>query len=192
MDGGAFLLSPHSRQIRAGSLRSPHRLANCSFTPRTGHSLMMDSMKIKQIITLLAGISMLASSKAENNTGAENEASPAGQPASKMTKRVQNLNNKLNNIIIPEINFHDITVAECLDILRIRIIEFDPEPDEKRKGINFVIRNGNDNGKNIGDLKVSELRLKNIPLGTALQYICSEADLRYIVEAYAVVILPAK
>ena len=50
---------------------------------------------------------MLASSKAENNTGAENEASPAGQPASKMAKSVQNLNNKLKKIIIPEVHFED-------------------------------------------------------------------------------------
>lgn len=149
---------------------------------------MMDEMKIKQIITLLAGISMLASSKAENNTGAENEASPAGQPASKMAKSVQNLNNKLKKIIIPEVHFEDITVAECLNILRLRAREFDPEPDENRKGVNFVIRNG----KDIGGLKVSELRLSNIPLGTALQYICSKAGLRYRVEANAVIILPAR
>jgi len=153
---------------------------------------MMDEMKIKQIITLLAGISMLASSKAENNTGAENEASPAGQPASKMAKSVQNLNNKLKKIIIPEVHFEDITVAECLNILRLRAREFDPEPDENRKGVNFVIRNGKDNGKDIGGLKVSELRLSNIPLGTALLYICSKAGLRYRVEANAVIILPAR
>lgn len=135
---------------------------------------------------------MLASSKAEDNTAAGNETSPVGQPASKEAKSVQNLNPKLNNIIIPKIDIRDLTVSECLEFLLLRAREFDPEPDEQRKGVNFVLRNGNDNGKNIGDLKVSALRLGNIPLGTALHYICQKTGLRYNVEAYAVVILPAE
>ena len=137
-------------------------------------------------------------------------------PAEGSTARatgVQYLQQKLNNIMLPKVDFDNVTVQECLDILRIRVNEFDPEPDENLKGINFYIRNpgassgaGGDgdeasldagaeaasggDGSNIGSRRIDELRLQNVPVGTVLQYICDKTRLRYKLDAYTVILLP--
>ena len=135
-----------------------------------------------------------------------------GEGSSARATGVQYLQQKLNNIILPAVDFDNVTVQECLEILRLRANEFDPEPDEKRKGINFYIRDpeaGGDGGQadagdaaldagaqvalgstKIGQRRVDELRLSNVPLGTVLQYICDKTRLRYKLDDYTVILLP--
>lgn len=124
---------------------------------------------------------------------------------------VQYIQQKLNNIIIPLVNFDNTTVEEALDFLRLRAREIDPEPDENRKGINFIIRKptvtadgGGDGGDaladadadapaaggNINTLRIDELKLRNVPLGTVLQYICDKTRLRYKLDEHSVILLP--
>jgi len=117
---------------------------------------------------------------------------------------------KLRSIIIPSINFEDTTVEEAIDFLRLRSRELDNrELDPDRKGVNFVIRRpraadlgGTDadadafgglpvGGGNLGALRIRELRLRNVPLAVALQYICDQAGLRYRVDDFAVTLVPA-
>ena len=117
---------------------------------------------------------------------------------------------KLRRIIIPNINFEDTTVEEAIDFLRQRSRELDTiELDPERKGVNFVIRRprssdigdaGADLGEgaglplgtaNLGALRIRELRLRNVPLAVALQYICDAAGLRYRVDDFAVTLVPA-
>ncbi len=117
---------------------------------------------------------------------------------------------KLRRIIIPSINFEDTTVEEAVDFLRQRSRELDNlEVDPDRRGVNFVIRRprssdvgdaGADLGDadglplgttNLGALRIRELRLRNVPLAVALQYICDQAGLRYRVDDFAVTLVPA-
>ncbi len=117
---------------------------------------------------------------------------------------------KLRRIIIPSINFEDTTVEEAIDFLRMRSRELDNiELDPDRKGVNFVIRRprsgdaadasgdfgdfgtGGVGGGNLGSRGISELRLRNVPLAVALQYICDAAGLRYRVDDFAVTLVPA-
>ena len=63
-----------------------------------------------------------------------------GDGPSSQTSGIQYLQQKLNNIIIPDVDFEDVTVQEALETLRIRAREFDIETDEDKKGINFIIR----------------------------------------------------
>jgi general secretion pathway protein D len=116
---------------------------------------------------------------------------------------------KLRRIIIPSINFEDTTVEEAIDFLRLRSRELDNiELDPDRKGVNFVIRRpgagdgGGDadpggfgglptGGGNLGARPIRELRLRNVPLAVALQYICDAANLRYRVDDFAVTLVPA-
>jgi tetratricopeptide (TPR) repeat protein len=113
------------------------------------------------------------------------------------------IRNKLNSIIIPRIDFEDTTVEEAIDFLRIRAAELDTlELDPSRKGISFVVRrprySSNDNsheaaalgGGDPGMFRIKELRLKNVPLGMALKYICDATKLRYKVDDYAVTLVP--
>lgn len=116
---------------------------------------------------------------------------------------------KLRRIIIPSINFEDTTLEEAIDFLRQRSRELDNiELDPERKGVNFVIRRptssdaGGDadtgafgalggGSTNLGARPIRELRLRNVPLAVALQYIVDAAGLRYRVDDFAVTLVPA-
>jgi len=115
---------------------------------------------------------------------------------------------KLKQIILPEINLRNSTVEEAVEFLRIRSKELDTTTlDESKKGINFVVRtprvvdeagdDAGDLGGGLGEEKadpnatiIDELKLKNVPLETALDYICKAAKLRYKVDEFAVTLLP--
>jgi len=113
---------------------------------------------------------------------------------------------KLKNIVIPVIDFEDTSVEEAIDYLRVRSIELDTlELDPTKKGINFVIRkpqggaaaeDGLDAGGGAaaaapGAARINELRLRNVPLAEALNYICEATRLRWSVDDFAVTIKPA-
>lgn len=119
---------------------------------------------------------------------------------------------KLKQIIIPEINLTNSTVEEAVEFLRVRSKELDTTVlDESKKGINFVVRTPktvDEGGEDVGDgddldagglggpavdpnaTIIKDLKLKNVPLETALEYICEAADLRYKVDEFAVTLLP--
>ena len=114
---------------------------------------------------------------------------------------------KLQQIVIPVVDFSNTTVEEAIDFLRIRSIELDLGTlDEKEKGVNFVVRKpkvvgaADDSldaeGGLLGDavdpsaVTIDKLYLTNVPLQVALQYICDKAKLRYKVDEYAVTLLP--
>ena len=114
---------------------------------------------------------------------------------------------KLQQIIIPVVDFDNTTVEEAIDFLRVRSIELDLGTlDEEKKGVNFVVRKpkvvdaADDSldaeGGLLGDnvdpsaVTIDSLYLTNVPLQVALQYICDKADLRFKVDEYAVTLLP--
>lgn len=117
------------------------------------------------------------------------------------------ITNKLQNIIIPRVDFADTPLDEAMEYLTQKSIELDTDPDPTRKGINFVIDKGSvsptggggidedlGGGLLLGDdpssKKIDVLRLRNVPLATALEYVCAKTGLRYRVDEYAVTLLP--
>ena len=118
-----------------------------------------------------------------------------------------NIEFKLKNMIIPVVDFDDTTVEEAIDFLRQRATELDKwELDPVKKGINFVIRKPRIGGGGApdaeldvegglgaidpGSARVKELKLRNVPLSSVLQYICEQARLRFKVDDFAVTLLP--
>jgi beta-lactamase regulating signal transducer with metallopeptidase domain len=101
---------------------------------------------------------------------------------------------KLNSIIIPRIEFQDTTVEEAIEFLRLRAAELDSlESDPARKGVNFVIRHPRPapaKGVAAPPLLIRELKVRNVSLGRAIQYICELANLRYTVDDTAVILAP--
>lgn len=118
---------------------------------------------------------------------------------------------KLRRIVIPVVNFEDITVEEAVDFLRQRAIELDTlEVNAEKKGVNFLIKGdtaaaggladagldaaaavgGAAAGGSIGAIKIKSLRLSNMPLGQVLKYICEKARLRFKIDDYAVTLVP--
>ncbi len=66
-------------------------------------------------------------------------------------------------IIIPSIEFRDATLTECIDFIRIKARDLDPD----KKGVNIIIKPGGDASARI------TLSLKDVPLSEALRY-CAE------------------
>ena len=116
------------------------------------------------------------------------------------------IKNKLDSIIIPLIDFEDVSVEEAIDFLRLRTVELDStELDPNNKGISFVIRkprvSSGDAGldadaglgaaQDPGAFRIKELRLRNVPVSEALKYIAGNTKLRYKIDDYAVTLVPA-
>ncbi|NWK56268.1 type II and III secretion system protein [Verrucomicrobiaceae bacterium N1E253] len=119
------------------------------------------------------------------------------------TSGVAYLQQQLNTITIPMVDFDNTTVEEALDFLRLRSREL--APDSK---INFIVRKPSvsgggdsgigaddldpdaDAGLNPNQLRIKELKLRDVPLGTVLQYICDATRLRYKLDEHSVVLLP--
>ncbi len=112
-------------------------------------------------------------------------------------ERTEIVNAKLDKIIIPLIDFEDTTVEEAVDFLRQRISE-----NDINGGINIKIHtrprmSGNDLdsplevSEGIGQLRIKELRLTNVPASTALKYICDSTRLKYRIDSDAVRIVSA-
>jgi general secretion pathway protein D len=139
------------------------------------------------------------------------ELSADGYGSPTETAGVAYITEKLKNIVIPLIDFEDITVEEAIDFLRLRAAELDvTELDPAKKGVNFVVRrpraaaaSGPDAGllpgagdalplaaSDPGALRIKELRVRNVPLAVALKYIGEQTKLRYKVDDFAVTLVP--
>ncbi len=98
----------------------------------------------------------------------------------------QSVNRKLDDIIIPRINFTDATVRDAIEYLRERSAALDNDPlDSRERGVNIVLK--------LDAAAASQtitIDLANIPLREALDYITRLANLKIKVEPYAVLIVP--
>ncbi len=129
------------------------------------------------------------------------------------TNGVAYISEKLRRIIIPSINFDEgISLEEAVDFLRLRAGELDTlEINPEQKGVNIVIQSPRSNSVGGGELDVAAgetallgendlgaltlnnaLRLRNVPLATALEYICDMTipKLRFKVDDFAVTLVP--
>lgn len=111
------------------------------------------------------------------------------------------ISRKLDQIIIPMINFEDTTLEEAVDFLRLRASELDQaETDPTKKGLNFVIRMpkaapaaGGENQAEPSDAispRIAQLRLRNVPLSVALKYICEATHFRFKIDNFSVTLEP--
>ena len=68
-----------------------------------------------------------------------------------------------SKILFPNLEFRDATLAECIDFIRIKSRELDPD----KKGVNIIVKPGGDASAHI------TLSLTNVPVSEALLY-CAE------------------
>jgi general secretion pathway protein D len=98
----------------------------------------------------------------------------------------QSVNRKLDDIIIPRLNFTDATVREAIEYLRDVSAQQDRDPlDAADRGVNIVLK--------LDAAAASQtitIDLAGIPLREALDYITRLANLKIKVEPYAVLIVP--
>lgn len=84
------------------------------------------------------------------------------------------LREKLHNMILPRLDFEDVSVEEAIDFLAFRSKELDQDENDGMKGIRFVVPSETNMSLN----RIPELRLRNASYAAALRYICMMTDMR--------------
>jgi len=102
------------------------------------------------------------------------------QPAISLTNTF-NLDQKLNSIFLPSLDFSGASIEEATNFLSIESKRLDPD----HKGVNFIIEPAAS-----ASAKPISLTLSNVPLGDALRYVCQLANVKYKVEDYAISVVP--
>lgn len=104
------------------------------------------------------------------------------------TRGTSLVNRKLDDIILPRIEFSDATIREALDFIKQRAAALDTtEQDPSRKGLNIVLKLMP--GAPEENSRIT-LALTDVPLGAAIDYVAKAANLKLKVEPYAVLIVP--
>ncbi len=103
------------------------------------------------------------------------------------TRGSQAINNKLDSIIIPRIDFTDSSIKEAIAFIKKRAADLD-EDDSDNKGINIVLKLPPDSPDAAYPITLS---LTDVPLREALRYVTEAANLKIKVETHAVVVVPA-
>jgi general secretion pathway protein D len=104
------------------------------------------------------------------------------------TRGTSNINRKLDEIIIPKIDFTEATVREALDNIKQRAAALDTgEQDPSRKGINIVLKLPPGAAESAGSVTIS---LTDVPLRSVIRYVVEAANLKMKVEPYSVVVVP--
>jgi beta-lactamase regulating signal transducer with metallopeptidase domain len=85
-------------------------------------------------------------------------------------------------IILPKVQFHEATLAEAVEFLRIKSRELDPE----KKGLNILIKPGGDPMAKI------TMQLKDVPAYEALRYVAEISGCNLTVEGDVFVITPVR
>ncbi|MFK5923482.1 MAG: type II and III secretion system protein [Verrucomicrobiota bacterium] len=95
---------------------------------------------------------------------------------------------KLKNIVIPNIEFEGARLIDVIDFLVQKAQELDVrEQDPLKKGLNIVIDSGT--GPSANEQAV-DIKLSNVPLGEVLRYVATRAGLKPRIESYAVRLVP--
>ncbi|MDB6005901.1 MAG: hypothetical protein JWR15_2888, partial [Prosthecobacter sp.] len=96
------------------------------------------------------------------------------------------LTEKMNKIILPSVQFQGATVEEALEYLRVQSRSLDTDNDSTGiRGVNIILKQSDaPSGASIS------LDLKDVPLSEALRYVTELAQMKYKVEAHAVLVVP--
>lgn len=104
------------------------------------------------------------------------------------TRGTAAINRKLDEIIIPRVDFRDATVREALDFIKQRATSLDTlDSDPTRKGVNIVLKLAPDSVEASSRITLS---LTDVPLRAAIDYVARAANLKLKVEPFAVVVVP--
>lgn len=96
------------------------------------------------------------------------------------------LTEKMNKIIFPTVQFEGATIEEAIEYLRVKSRDLDTFTDKSGvKGVNIILRMG-DAPSNAS----ISLDLKDVPMSEALRYVTELAQMKYKVEAHAVLVVP--
>ena len=102
----------------------------------------------------------------------------------------QLIQDKLNNLIIPSIEFRDASIREAIDFIKQQAARLDvTEPDPERRGINIVLLLDPQAQEVASQARIT-LNLTNAPLGEVLRFVVDAAGLKLKLEPFAVAVVP--
>lgn len=105
-------------------------------------------------------------------------------------KGTSSISRKLQEIRIPQLSLSEETVREAIEKLQKKSRQLDTtETDPSKKGVNIVLKLDPAKEAADGGTKIT-LSLNDLPLGEALKYVASAANLKVKIEPYAVAIVP--
>ena len=94
---------------------------------------------------------------------------------------------KMQKIIFPAVQFTGASIDEAIEFLRIKSKDLDTfTTDPAKRGVNLILRAGS-----APSTAAITLDLKEVPMVEALRYITELAGMKYKVEPFAVVVVPA-
>ncbi|MCK5920230.1 MAG: tetratricopeptide repeat protein, partial [Methylococcales bacterium] len=96
---------------------------------------------------------------------------------------------KLKIIVIPQLEFSDARLVDVIEYLVQKSQELDAsETDPLKKGVNIIV---DTRGAAVDpSQKTLTISLSNVPLGVALQYAARQVGMKYVVDNYAVSVVP--
>ena len=100
--------------------------------------------------------------------------------------------NKMERIILPVVDFQDVSIQEAFDFLRAQSADLDTvELDPARRGINFVLDLGN--GPEAAQAKSAKitLQMRSVPLSNVVKHICDMTHTVPVAQEWAMSIRPA-
>lgn len=103
------------------------------------------------------------------------------------------LADKLDRIIVPVVNFEDVSIEEAVDFLRAQSVAHDTlETDPTRKGVNFVLDLGPADSEVGAEVRATRinLQLRNVPISQILQYLGDITRTAHTPQDWAVIIRP--
>lgn len=104
--------------------------------------------------------------------------------------RRQELQEKLDNLIVPVFDIDQATLDEALEVLVARSKSLDvTETDPNLRGISFLIDRSTFADGNPGDRPVTLRNLQGLPIGAILRYICSQTQSTFRVEEFTIKII---
>ena len=105
-------------------------------------------------------------------------------------KGTASISRKLQEIRIPQLSLSDESVRDAIEKVQKKSRTLDTtETDPAKKGVNIVLKVDPSKEALDGGTKIN-LQLNDLPLGEALKYIASAANLKVKIEPYAVAIVP--
>ncbi|MBI5819440.1 MAG: hypothetical protein HZA88_10690 [Verrucomicrobia bacterium] len=107
----------------------------------------------------------------------------------KRRKMREEIEAKLNTVIIPKIEFNNASLVDVADFFADGSRSADGKQDS-RFGINIVFAGGIGSGSTLDKTRIT-LSLRNVTLHKALQSVCDIAGLKFVVDIYAVLVVPA-
>lgn len=101
---------------------------------------------------------------------------------------------KLEKIILPVVDFADVSIQDAFDFLRQQSVDLDTlELDPAKRGVNFVLELGGPDsevGRKIRETRIN-LQLKDVPISQVIKYVCDMTRTIAVPQEWAISIRPA-